>query len=35
VPGILDARDRNVSRGAAPPDGLVLVAVGYEPWTGG
>ncbi len=34
VPGILDQRDRNAARGAAPPHGLVLVAVGYEPYGG-
>ena len=29
VPGILEARDRNAARGAAPPHGLVLWEVGY------
>ncbi len=29
VPGILEARDRNAARGAAPPRGLVLWEVGY------
>lgn len=29
VPGILQARDRNAARGAAPPHGLVLWEVGY------
>ena len=29
VPSILDARDRNAARGAAPPHGLVLWEVGY------
>jgi tRNA pseudouridine38-40 synthase len=32
VPGILEARDRNAARGAAPPHGLVLVGVGYRPF---
>ena len=30
VAGILDARDRAAARGTAPPQGLVLVFVGYE-----
>jgi tRNA pseudouridine38-40 synthase len=34
IPGILEARDRNSARGAAPSHGLVLVAVGYKPWDG-
>jgi tRNA pseudouridine38-40 synthase len=34
VPGILAAGDRNAARGAAPPHGLILVEVGYEPWPG-
>jgi tRNA pseudouridine38-40 synthase len=34
VPEILGARDRNASRGAAPPHGLVLVEVGYSAWGG-
>jgi tRNA pseudouridine38-40 synthase len=29
VPGILESRDRNAGRGAAPPHGLVLWEVGY------
>ncbi len=29
VPGIIAARDRNAARGAAPPHGLTLWAVGY------
>jgi tRNA pseudouridine38-40 synthase len=29
VPGILESKDRNASRGAAPPRGLVLWEVGY------
>ncbi len=29
VPGILEAKDRNAARGAAPPHGLVLWEVGY------
>jgi len=29
VPGILAARDRSAARGAAPPHGLTLMAVGY------
>jgi tRNA pseudouridine38-40 synthase len=29
VPGILESRDRNSSRGTAPPHGLVLCEVGY------
>ena len=29
VPGILEARDRNAARGAAPPQGLTLVGVDY------
>lgn len=29
VPGILESRDRNASRGTAPPHGLVLWEVGY------
>lgn len=33
VPDILAARDRNAARGAAPPHGLVLVEVGYRPWS--
>ncbi len=30
VPGILQAKDRNAARGAAPPHGLVLWEVAYE-----
>jgi tRNA pseudouridine38-40 synthase len=30
LPGIIEARDRNASNGAAPPHGLILVAVGYK-----
>ena len=29
VPTILEAKDRNAARGAAPPHGLTLMEVGY------
>ena len=29
IPGIIEAKDRNAARGAAPGRGLTLVAVGY------
>ena len=32
VPGILEARDRNATSGAAPPHGLVLWGVTYPDW---
>jgi tRNA pseudouridine38-40 synthase len=32
VPQILAAKDRHAARGAAPPHGLTLVEVGYDPF---
>lgn len=34
IPRILSAKDRSVAGKTLPPDGLVMVEVGYTPWQG-